>query len=379
MTLPSAPVFLAQQTWRGRAHNRLAPVATARAAGNRTPPGLLLDFGAVHLRGVRDDAANRGTLAPLLADGDTYDTPTKQRVPTAGWVQRSAPSNRTTWDATIKEALEEQRALNTDALCVPGVELTSGGYPNELDKQADAVRRAWATRVAGDPAWLARFCLHDDWLTDGTKQRFALNLITDLPDDIGISLHIRFGKRDAAFDANVLRPLRDFVQVLADDGRRVLMVQSGFIGWLSIAWGAWGFSAGTSQGSWLDTGRARFGAAPGRRRPPPLERYLEGQLIHHVLWSDHSRLVGQPGYAQCPCLFCQTMATGGWDINVTAQHGLYALAELTQRVAGSDRPARRAAVRTVIEAAQNQWATWSTGGLSTLATPRGLPVWRSLV
>ena len=42
-------------------------------------------------------------------------------------------------------------------------------------------------------------------------RRVALNALTDLPDGIGISLHIRYGKRDAGFDGASLARLRDVV------------------------------------------------------------------------------------------------------------------------------------------------------------------------
>src|SRR4051794_13973610 len=131
MPLPGAPVFLVQQTYRGR--NALPEIGAARIADGRVPPGLLLDFGAVHLRGVRDGAANRGQLGPLLATSSTYGTSTKQGVPMAPWVQRAAPTTRPQWAAVIHEALVEQRALGADALTLPGAELSAAGYPNELE------------------------------------------------------------------------------------------------------------------------------------------------------------------------------------------------------------------------------------------------------
>jgi hypothetical protein len=374
--LPSAPVFLVHETYVGRA--LLPPVAAARVADGRTPPGLLLDFGAVHLRGVREDAAARGALTPMIADGAVYDTDSKHKVPMAAWVRRAEPSNRSQWDATMRDALAEERSLHVDALSTPGVELPAGGYPTDLERHTDAIRRAWQGRLAADPPWFARVSLHDDWLLNNGMRRFALNLLTDLPDDMGIALHVRFARRDAHQDARVLTPLREMVRVLADDDRRVLLVQSGLVGWLSLAWGAWGFTAGTSQASWFDT-REIIRRRAGSRPPARLERYLEPQLLHHVLSADHRLLAAQTGHVQCACTFCGQLARG-WTAQAATQHDLYTLAELTQRVAVGDRTARRDAVRSIIEAAQTFWAAWQpTTGLSPRARPTELPVWRSLV
>lgn len=372
--LPDAPVFLAQQTYRGR--RQLAPVAAARVAANRTPPGLLLDFGAVHLRGVREDTAARGALTPMLADSAKYEI--VRKVPMAPWVQRKGPDDRAKWDATVADSLAEQRSLGVDALTTPGIELSASGYPNDLQRQTDAIRRAWRGRPANDPPWFARMCLHDDWLTNATLQRASLNALTDLPDELGIALHVRYGKRAAGFDGASLVGLRDYVRVLADDGRRVLLVQSGIIGWLSIAWGAWGFSAGQSQGSWLDS-REEIRRRAGTRSPARLERYFEPQLLHHVLFADHRRLAGATGHSACPCAFCTSMATK-YNPHAAAQHDLYTLAELTQLVTKADRTSRRDAVRAILEDAQKHWANWrGISSLNARSKPTQLATWRGLV
>jgi hypothetical protein len=380
LTLPDAPVFFAQHTSRGRAHDRLSAVAEARSKQSKALPGLLLDFGAVHLRGVEEDKTRAGKLAPILPSGSAYEIASKWKVPMAPWVQRAAPSTKAQWNATVKESLKKQRELDVDALVVPGAELEAGDYPKGLEDQVDAIRRAWVERPDDDPPWFAEFCLHDDWIKNQNACRLVLNLLTDLPDAIGIALRIRFAKRDAAGDASVLGRLRLVVGALADDGRKVLLIQSGIVGWLSIAWGAWGFSAGMSQESWLYH-RTVIRRRSGQPSPPRVERYFERQLLHPVLSADHGRLSSATGYTQCGCAFCGALAEGGaWDHNASAQHSLYALASLTEAAGGVDRAARRDAVRATIESAQNLWAQWKgTSGLSGQATPAGLPIWRSLV
>jgi hypothetical protein len=379
MTLPQAPVFLAQHTAKGRGHDLLAAVGAARDEDSKTPPGLLLDFGAVHLRGVEQDASSAGKLEPVMASGSAYEIQSKWKVPMAPWVQRAAPKTKAQWKATVEESLSKQRGMGLDAIVVPGVELESGDYPKGLESQVDAVRRAWASRPDEDPPWFVEVCLHDDWINNETACRFVLNLLTDLPDPIAVALRIRFKRREAAFNADSLERLRLMVGALADDDRKVLVVQSGIVGWLSIAWGAWGFTAGTSQTSWFYN-RTVFGRRSDQPAPPRVERYFERQLLHPVLASDHARLSGGTGYTQCGCTFCKRLESGAWDHNVAAQHALYALSSLTEAVAGTDRAARRDAVRATIEAAQNHWAQWKdTSGLSNRAQPAGLSVWRGLV
>lgn len=374
--LPDAPLFFVQQTYFGR--RALPPIAVARQAQRRSLPGLLLDFGAVPLQSVRDDARNRGKLSPLLADSAVYGCADKRGVPMAPWVQRRAPSRRAEWDAVVRDSVAEQTSLGVDAIVVPGMELASGAYPNEFERQTDAIRRAWRARGSNAPAWFARVSIHDDWLANANMRRFLLNHLSDLPDEIGISLHVRFSRRDAAGDIGSLSALREVIRVLSDDGRRVFLVQSGIVGWLALAWGAWGFSAGISQGSWLDS-REEIRRRRGTRSPARLERFLQPQLLHHVLSGDRARLSNLDGYVPCPCVFCSAL-NGTWNAQTAAQHDLWALAELTERVAARDRTVRRDLVRDIVEAAQNQWAVWSrTPGLSPRARPRHLAAWRSVI
>jgi hypothetical protein len=376
MALPDAPVFLIQQAFQGRGD--LAPVGSARVTDGHTAPGLLLDFGAVSLKGVRDHADDHAPLSPLLASGVRYDQKDR-KPPFAPWAARKQPGSRPEWEKTVRESLAEQRAkLSPDALVVPGADFSTSAFPGTFENQIDAIRRAWSSRPTDDPDWFAHFCLHDDWLKDLRLRRFALNQMTDLPDPMGIALQVRFSRRDRISDATTLEGLKQIVTVLANDGRRALLVNSGSLGWLSIAWGAWGFTAGRSQKTWVDS-RETFGKQKGQKSAPRLERYFEPQLLHHVLFPDHRRLSSAAGFEQCPCSFCKQM-TGGWSLGPGAQHDLYALSELTRRVAASDRTARREAVRSIVEKAQTHWASWqTTSGLSPRATPAHLTVWRSLV
>jgi len=377
MALPDGPVFLIHQTYQGRSD--LPAVGKAREDAEHDPPGLFLDFGAVHLRGIREDATNHGNLSPLVAGGARHDTK-KRTHPLAPWVQRNPPLNRSEWDQMVNKSLTEQRTkLSVDGLIVPGADHSPAAFPNGIELQINAIRRAWSNRPDTDPEWLAHFSLHDDWLQDGRLIRFLLNLITDLPDEIGIALQPRFSRRDKGSDAATLAGLREIVRVLANDDRKVLLVRTGGLGWLAIAWGAWGFTAGRTQGTWLDS-REEIRRRKGQPSPPRLERYFESQLLHHVLFPDHQILAEQTGYEQCPCPFCTKLQTDGWAARPAAQHDLYALSDLTRLVSGGDRAARRQAVRAQVEAAQNHWAQWSSAtGLSPRATPAHLPTWRELV
>ena len=84
--IPDAPVFLVQLAYTGR--DRLPKVADERDKAGRKPPGILYDFGAVHLPGIREAHRDRGKLSPALACSVRYDHIPKRGPGNAGWVRR---------------------------------------------------------------------------------------------------------------------------------------------------------------------------------------------------------------------------------------------------------------------------------------------------
>jgi hypothetical protein len=372
MALPGAPVFLLQQTHHHRA--ALPGVGLARAADGGTAPGILLSYDDVHERGVEDAARSCAPLAPLLADpgGHRPGRLTINGIDTASWIGRPAPSTPAEWDQTASEATSAQRALGVDAIIIPTVELESTGWPNGLQGAVDAARRSvLRDRRTGDPEWMVRLCLRDDWILDPTRRRTLLNQVTDLPDDLGVALHVRWARRDIIARDDHLDAVAQTVAALARDDRKVMLCEAGLIGWLAIAWGAWGFTAGTSQSSWHDSTQ-RMGRQPGVPAPPPVEYYFEPALLTRLRRLAHQQICGRSGYAVCACAFCQQLqpdAGGAWSALLSMQHALYSLQALTERANAPTPTDRRTRVREAVVAAQAQ------AGHLGMTVPAHLAVW----
>ncbi len=221
---------------------------------------------------------------------------------------------------------------------------------------------------------LANVIVDECWLLDPRLRRTLLNQFTDLPEDVGAAVHIHWSAADIPDKGPSLEALRVVVSALAQDGRRVLLVEAGRVGWLAIAWGAWGFTASLSGASWTRN-TAVVRRAKGRPASPRIARIFDPNLLQHVRQNTHARLLGEGGYQPCSCRFCQHRAgSSGWSHDLAEQHGLYALSRLTEQVAAPTLPLRHARVRAIVQNAVNFEA-----GLSFRLTgdsrPLHLPEW----
>jgi hypothetical protein len=352
MALGSGPFFFVHQAynqWR-----ELPAVAAATPQGTRSP-GLVASYNNVPAKSVDELVNNRGQLMPCLADPGSlrYGHPRIRQSPTGSWIGRSAPTSSAAWDRNVRDAFQAQRALGVDALLTPTIELLPGDYPNHFQRVVGAARRAQTALQTGDPPVFARFILRQEWLDDGNMRRVLLDQLTDLPDPFGIALQIRWGRNNLA-DAAAVNALKASVRILVSDGRRVLLTNSGLLGWLSLAWGVWGFSAGLSGASWHDN-TVEIRRRRGQPSVPRVPRYFSAPLMA-VLTRDELRTASAQA-GRCQCTFCNSLNPLGsaqWNHLLAQQHGLRTLALLTGQVSGSESN-RQQAVRKQIEGAQRRW------------------------
>ena len=326
---------------------------TANGAG----AGLLGSYENVHARGVGEDIRRAAQLSPLLADpGWRFGRPTSGGVARASWLVRSDPTNSVSWDVAVAEAAAAQRALGLDAIITPAPEIHGAHGRAQLQKPLEAARRRFRSRPSTDPPWFARLTLRDEWLLDSRLRTPLLNEISNLPDDLGIALHVRWRKTNPETDADLLSGLKSFALALAGDDRPLLLLQAGIVGWLSLAWDVVAFSAGLSYASWVDCWRGGGGAKPGQPKPPDIKWYFERSLLRRFRDDEHDDLAAQSAYQACACRFCGALAGGAAWLPAAQQHGLYSLGQLTNIVAVTPAGQRRQAVDAAIRRAQSDWA-----------------------
>lgn len=133
-------------------------------------------------------------------------------------------------------------------------------------------------------------------------------------------------------DKNLLDGYKELAATARDQGRRLLLPQTGLTGWLALAWGAAGYGTGTSG-----TGQAflrESDGGGGGNGTSPVERYFEKQLLHFAERTAHPVLERDPAYVKCTCPYCPSLlATEPWSALDAGHHYLHTAGMLTAEVA----------------------------------------------
>ncbi len=172
-------------------------------------------------------------------------------------------------------------------------------------------------------------------------------------------------------DPLYLAGLREIVEACAANRIRILLPSSGWLGWLAMGWGAWGFSGGMAAGSWVD--RLPTPMTPPQQRPLP---YFEPQLLRHVPWRMHQQLLSETGYQPCACPECEMGVSH--DLPLAKRHQLRHASEETAALTAVPVAQRRQLVANRIDAAIAFRDGLSAPAAARIET-RHLERWRGLV
>ncbi|MEV4631202.1 hypothetical protein AB0J90_33525 [Micromonospora sp. NPDC049523] len=152
-------------------------------------------------------------------------------------------------------------------------------------------------------------------------------------------------------DPTALKFYKNLSNLAEEEGRVLLLPQSGLTGWYFLAHGARGFGTGTSMAQQAFLQHRPFARQPGI---PNVQRIFERALLHPVEFTFHLSLRDQPKYVACDCRWCEAIdATQVYNRTTSGWHTLYNHGALTASARGSDSTGgRRAAVRKILRRAQ---------------------------
>jgi hypothetical protein len=287
-------------------------------------PGI--SFGPVNTPGTLNDLFEQARLAgDAVLDPHGYFV---DRAPTARarqhfpWLVASPrPATQPQWEQWMQDAMDHQlsAALRGSApppsfviTASPVIEAARGTL--ELYSVVDAAVAVRSRQAPGTDCWIGvsvdrTYAREQPHLT-----RLANAMLATRAD--GFVFRASHSQLAPVDDARYLAGLREVVEACADNGIRLFLPNSGWLGWLAMAWGAWGFSGGMAAGTWVDR-------VPGPMTRPerPSEPYFEHQLLRTVPWRVHEQLRNELSYVPCTCPDCQQMGTTH-DSSLAKRHQL---------------------------------------------------------
>jgi hypothetical protein len=236
-------------------------------------------------------------------------------------VETPRPATQSQWEAWMERALDHQTSVpligsgrppSFVITASPVIEAASGTL--ELYTVFDAANAVVARHPAGLDCWVG-VSVDRTYLRDEPHLTRLINtmLASGAQGFVFRASHTQLGPVD---DSRYLEGLREVVRTCALNGIPIFLPNSGWVGWLAMAWGAWGFSGGMAATSWVDK-------VPGPMSQPdePALPYFERQLLRSLRWRYHEQVAGQPGYQPCPCSDCVQMGSAH-DLTLAKRHQL---------------------------------------------------------
>jgi hypothetical protein len=219
--------------------------------------------------------------------------------------QTPPPTTQPQWEQWMQQGLDHQLSAR---LCgnagPPSFVITpsptmDATRPAELNTVLDAATEV-RSRVSGHDCWLD-VTVDRAYLREERHRTRLLNAIVQTGANAIVfrSPHLELAPVQ---DRQYLDGLREVVEACDANGIHIFLPSSGWLGWLAMGWGAWGFSGGMAAGSWND----RLPGPMTRPQQPSLP-YFEPQLLRAVPWRIHEQLVNEAGYQPCSCADCLQM------------------------------------------------------------------------
>lgn len=337
----------------GREADQLVAFADELAQTPAGRPGLSL--GPVNvpntLNRLFERARNAG-VAIVDPHGHLLDDPepTRRAQEHFPWlVPAPRPSTQADWEQWMQAALNHQLSADLrGSASAPSFVMTASPFMTasngnrELYAVLDAAVTV-ASRQSPGSCWL---CVSVD-RTYVREEPHLTRLLNAMLATGGTNFVFRASQSQLppVEDLRYLQGLREVVQMCEANGLRVYLPNSGWLGWLAMAWGAWGFSGGMAAGTWNDRVKT-----PMSRPEQPSLPYFEAQLMRSLRWRVHEALVHEPTYQACTCPDCVQMGANH-DLMLAKRHQIRNAHNEGAALANMALPQRRASVANRLDAA----------------------------
>ncbi|MFD9612615.1 hypothetical protein ACFWWS_24955 [Streptomyces sp. NPDC059083] len=282
------------------------------------------------------------------------------------------------WTADwVIKVIRAQREVGATVLLTPGVWMDASDRVNSLRLMRESA--SWARREVHQHENLAvNITISHAWLSTPVLRDALLAELLDMDEDI-FYVRVRWPLLSQPYgqliSPDILDGYMELSDVCAENDKFLILPNTGLTGWVSLAWGASGFSTGIGSGerSFADTKVIKIKRTGPR--PAPTNRTFRQGLLHVVDVTTDERLSALPGQSSCGCPFCRAQPRGSWDKAQAGAHYLSAVAELTAQAATHARGVRTGARALVREANQLLSDATNLVPLTGANDPKHLDLW----
>ena len=277
--------------------------------------------------------------------------PTKRSKDHFPWlVQSPRPDTKATWKAWMERGVAHQLSAELrgtgqgpTAIVTPSPIVTAAAGQEELYTILDAAAEIRSDHKPQQDLWLGLAVDRVHIRENPHLTRLGNAVVASgVP---GLVLRAFHSELPPIQDRRYLEGLREITYAAYAGDIDLMLPHSGWLGWLAMAWGAWGFSGGFAAGSWGDR-------EPGPMNSPdePANPYFEPQLLRTVRWRVHEELQDIQGYEPCTCPECSARGNS-YDAALVKRHQMWWANEEAARLVPLDRAGRAVAAAGRLDAA----------------------------
>ncbi len=286
-------------------------------------------------------------------------------------------------NATATERLEWVRGV-LDAQHAAGatILLSASGWVSDQQAQASLkMAMGWVAEsraaLEADDLMFVNLTLAGGWLANPALRAMLLDELVESSEPLWYVrvywpiIEPRFGQLT---DAALLDGYKDLAQVARQEGKVLVLPNSGLTGWVATALGASGFSTGIGWAEQAYAAQRIYANRPSQPRPERIQRYFDRTVLHPLTWLASEAMTDVPGHLGCTCRFCAQMRTeNAWHPGQAGGHYLVRAARLTAEIATSNR--RREARQLVADAQQFVAGVGSQHWFTGAYNPQHLAAW----
>ncbi len=279
--------------------------------------------------------------------------PTKTKEKHFPWLtKKPRPGSQATWENWMKESIDHQLSAALrgagrapSIVVTPSPIITAAKGQEELYAVLDAAAAIRASYEPGEaPVWLGLAVDRAHVREEPHRTRLGNAIVSSGAK--GLVFRAFHAELPPISDRRYLAGIREVTLAAYAGGIDLVLPHAGWLGWLAMTWGAWGFSGGLAGSSWGD----REPGIPMTSPDEPSNPYFEPQLLRTVKWRVHEELKSVGGYETCTCPECAAMGET-YDGDAAKRHQIWWANEEAARLAPLDRAGRATMVGGRLDAA----------------------------